>query len=79
MATFELTARHQIDRCGGLHIERGQTFTININMMGITPANLFGNSRCAEQLARQFELYGISVPRSDSGVYSRGAWDIVMK
>lgn len=79
MATFELTARHQIDRCGGLHIERGHTFTININMMGITPNNLFGNSRCMEQLVRQFELNGISVPRTDSGVYSRGAWDIVMR
>ena len=79
MATFEITARHQIDRAGGLHIERGQTFTININMMGITPVNLFGNSRCVEQLVNQFKLNGIDVPKNDSGVYSRGAWDIRMK
>lgn len=79
MPTFEITARHQIDRTGGLHIDRGQTFTININMMGITPVNLFGNSRCADQLVRQFALNGIEVPKNDSGVYSRGAWDIVMK
>lgn len=79
MATFEITARHQIDRSGGLHIDRGQTFTININMMGITPTNLFGNSRCADLLERQFRINGIEVPKTDSGVYSRGAWDVVMK
>ena len=74
MPTFEITARHQIDRAGGLHIDRGQTFSININMMGITPTNLFGNSRCAEQLVNQFKLNGIDVPKTDSG-----AWDIKMK
>lgn len=48
MATFVLTARHDIDRLGGLHIDRGQQYTININMMGITPYNLFNNSRCRD-------------------------------
>lgn len=76
MPTFELTARHQIDCTGGLHIERGLTFSININMMGIKPTNLFGNSRCADQLVKQFQLNGIDVPKNDTGVYSRGAWDI---
>lgn len=79
MATFEITARYQIDRIGGLHIERGQTFTININMTGITPTNLFGNSRCADQLVEQFKLNGINVPKTDSGVYNSGVWDIKMK
>lgn len=79
MATFEITARHQIDRAGGLHIDKGQTFSININMMGITPVNLFNNSRCMEQLVKQFQLNGIDVPKTDTAIYSRGAWDIVMK
>lgn len=79
MPTFELTARHDINRVNGLHICRGQQITININMMGITPMNLFGNSRCVDQLVQQFRMNGIDVPKSDSGIYSRGAWDIQMK
>lgn len=79
MPTFELTARYQIHRADGLHIDRGQTFSINIFTTGITPTNLFGNSRCAEQLVNQFKLNGISVPMTDSGVYNRGVWDIKMK
>ena len=79
MASFELTAKHQIDRPGGLHIDKGQTFTVNINMMGITPNNLFGNSRCLDALVKQFQFNGIDVPKTDSGIYSRGAWDIKMK
>ena len=79
MASFELTAKHQIDRPGGLHIDRGQTFTININMMGITPNNLFGNSRCADVLVKQFQLNGIDAPKTDCGIYGRGAWEIKMK
>lgn len=79
MPTFELTARHDINRVNGLHIDRGQQFTVNINMMGITPTNLFGNSRCMNQLVQQFKMNGIDVPKSDFGVYSRGTWDIRMK
>lgn len=80
MASFVITATHNIDRPQiGLHIDRGQQFTININMMGITPVNLFGNSRCADALARQFQLNGIDVPKTDIGIYSRGAWDIQYK
>lgn len=79
MPLFELTARSQIYRSNGLHISRGETITINIPMSGITPVNLFGNSRCTNQLVRQFQLNGIDVPKTDSGVYSRGAWDIKMK
>ena len=47
-------------------------------MMGITPTNLFGNNRCVDQLVKQFQLNGIDVPKTDSGVYNRGAWDIKM-
>lgn len=79
MPTFELTARHDINRVNGLYISRGQQFTVNINMMGITPNNLFGNNRCADQLVQQFKLNGIDVPKTDVGIYSRGAWDIRMK
>ncbi len=79
MPTFELTARHDINRVNGLHISRGQQFTININVMGITPINLFGNSRCSDQLVQQFKMNGIDVPRSDVGIYSRGAWDIKVR
>lgn len=80
MPTFVLTARHDINRpqCG-LHIDRGQEITVNINMMGITPNNLFNNSRCKEALVTQFHLNGIYVPATDIGVYSRGAWNVIMK
>ena len=74
-----LTATHNIDRPQiGLHINRGQTFMININMMGVTPNNLFNNPRCQVALAQQFQINGISVPKTDIGIYSRGAWDIKM-
>lgn len=79
MPLFELTARSQIHRSNGLHISRGETITINIPMSGITPVNLFGNSRCTNQLVQQFKNHGIEAPISDSGVFSRGAWDIKMK
>lgn len=79
MPTFELTARHPISRPGiGLYIERGQSYTININMVGITPNNLFNNSRCADQLAKQFRIWGIDVPKTDS-IYNPGMWDIKMR
>ena len=79
MATFELTAKHQINRPGGLHIDRGQTLSVNINMIGITPNNLFGNPRCVDALVKQFQFNGIDVPKTDYGIYSRGAWDIKVK
>lgn len=79
MATFVLTARHDINRANGFHIDRGQEISININMAGIGPTNLFNNSRCKEALVRQFQINGIDIPPSDIGIYSRGAWDIDMK
>lgn len=80
MSTFILTARHNIDRPqNGLHIDKGQEITVNINMMGITPNNLFNNSRCLEALVRQFQYNGIYVPPTDIGIYNRGAWDIIIK
>ena len=49
MPTFIIKATHNIDRPQiGLHINKGQEFTIHINMMGITPYNLFNNSRCQD-------------------------------
>lgn len=80
MATFVLTALHNIDRPQiGLHIDRGQQLNINLNMNGITPVNLFNNSRCQSLLAQQFRVNGIDVPITDVGIYSRGHWDIKMK
>lgn len=47
-------------------------------MMGISPGNLFNNPRCVDYVVQQFKLNGIDVPKSDSGIYSRGAWDIII-
>lgn len=77
MPNFTITAIHNIDR-NGLHINRGQQFTLHINMPGITPVNLFNNSRCQDALIQQFKINGIDVPKTDYGIYSRGAWDIKM-
>ena len=57
MPSFILTAMHNIDRpLAGLHIDRGQQVTIHINTMGITPCNLFNNSRCQNALIQQFKV-----------------------
>lgn len=78
MPTFILTARHNINRVGlGLHIDKGQQYTININMMGIGPNNLFNNSRCENALIQQFRNLGIVAPRTDT-IFSRGPWEIKM-
>lgn len=79
MPTFELTAKQSINRPGGFYIARGQEITITIPMMGIGPNNLFGNNRCKEALVRQFQLNGIDIPPTDTGIYSRGLWDVRMK
>lgn len=79
MAQFTLTARTNIDRpmaSPALHISRGDSFNISINVPGITPQNLFNNSRCSAQLQHQLRLNGIDVPLTDRGIYNKGAWDI---
>ena len=58
MATFTLTAKYQSTRTGGFHIDKGDQFVIHINMAGITPINLFNNSRCRDQLIKQFKING---------------------
>lgn len=77
MATFELTLRHNmcIDRQTW---DKGQQFDIKIGMMGITPTNLFGNSRCVDTVLRQFSAQGLDLPRN-SPFLNRGHWDIKMK
>lgn len=78
MPTFILTAQRDIYRGGtGLNIEKGQHFTININMRGIGPNNLFNNSRCENALIQQFRNHGIVAPRTDA-IFSRGPWKIEM-
>ncbi len=79
MPTFELTTKYAVNRPGGFYLEKGHQITININVMGITPGNLFGNNRCKEALVQQFKLNGIDIPPTDSGIYGRGLWDIRMK
>lgn len=76
MAQFVLTARHTSD-IGGQHIDRGQMFNINVAMTGITPVNLFGNSRCADTVIRQFSAQGIELPKN-SPLLNGGHWDIKM-
>ena len=78
MAQFEITARHDINRPNGFHVDRGTTFTLNINVVGITPGNLFNNTRCQDALIQQFRVNGMDIPKSDYGFYSRGTWDIKM-
>lgn len=77
MAQFQLTATNNIDRQNGFHLDKGTTITVNIHMTGITPYNLFNNSRCKENLIQQFHLNGIDLPYTDS-IFSRGAWTIKM-
>ena len=78
MATFTLTAKHQSTRTGGFHIDKGDQFVIHINMAGITPNNLFNNSRCRDQLIKQFKLNGIDLPPTDPLYNSAVSWDIKM-
>ena len=78
MAQFILTAKQDINRPNGFHLDKGTQLNITIPMMGITPGNLFGNNRCKEQLLQQFKKNGIFIPPTDSGFYSRGNWDIKM-
>lgn len=77
MAQFQLTATHDINRNNGFHIDRGTTISVNINMMGITPNNLFNNQRCKDVLIEQFRVNGIDLPYTDA-VFSRSCWDIKM-
>lgn len=79
MAQFIITARNDINRPNGFHIDRGQEFAININITGIGPNNLFGNLRCKDALIQQFRVNGIELPPSDLIYNSRGPWDIKMK
>lgn len=74
--TFKLTATHSSYRANGFYLEKGSEITIHINMMGITPTNLFNNSRCKEQLIQQFRVNGIDLPPNDSLLTNRGNWDI---
>ena len=78
MAQFVLTLRQDVNRPNGFHLERGSTFTINIATMGITPNNIFNNSRCKEQLIQQLKINGIDLPKNDILYTNKGAWDIKM-
>lgn len=77
MASFILTLRH--NACiAGQDLTRGQQFSLNVNMMGITPTNLFGNSRCVDTVLRQFSAQGLDLPKN-SPLLNGGHWDIKMK
>lgn len=75
---FVLTLRNPVNRADGTHLDRGATFLINIPVMGITPNNLFGNSRCKEQLIKQLQFHGIDLPKNDPLYNNKGYWDIKM-
>ena len=75
---FVLTLRNSVNRADGAHIDKGAAFLINIPVMGITPTNLFGNSRCKDQLIKQLLLHRIDLPKNDPLYNNKGYWDIKM-
>ena len=77
MPTFVLTARHD-SHIGGQDVSRGQVYIINVGMMGITPTNLLGNSRCVDTVLRQFSSQGLDLPKN-SPLLASGHWDIKMR
>ena len=79
MPNFVITARTNIDRANGFHIDRGQEYNISINLSGITPINLFGNSRCKAMLIQQLRRNGVDLPDTDPIMRSSGFWDIKMR
>lgn len=78
MAQFVLTLKAPVDRPNGFHLEKGTEFTINIPVMGITPNNLFNNSRCKDQLIQQMRFNGIDLPKNDIIYANKGPWDVKM-
>lgn len=76
MAQFILTARH-ISNIGGQHVDRGQQFRLNVCTTGITPINLFGNSRCSDTVLKQLSAQGLHLTKS-SPLLNKGHWDIKM-
>ena len=78
MAQFVLTLRNDVNRPNGFHLDKGYECTINIPVMGITPNNLFNNSRCKEPLFQQLKMNGIDLPQNDILYTSKGLWDVKM-
>ena len=78
MAQFVLTLKAPVDRLNGFHLDKGYECTINIPVTGITPNNLFNNSRCKGPLLQQFKMNGIDLPQNDILYTNKGAWDIKM-
>ena len=78
MAQFVLTLRQDVNRPNGFHSDKGAVFTINIPVMGITPNNLFNNSRCKGPLIQQLKVNGIDLPQSDILYTNKGSWDVKM-
>lgn len=58
-----------------MHIGKGEQYTININMAGIGPNNLFNNGRCHDLLKNQLEINGIYLSERDIKG-GRGMFDI---
>lgn len=78
MATFDLIARHQMVLGNGIVVAKGSPVTLNIHIQGITPVNLFGNSRCKDQILQQFAVNGIQLP-PNSPFLNKGHWEIKMR
>lgn len=75
MPQFNITARRQTFLDNGMVINKGDNFTLNIPMGGITPNNLFGNPRCRDIILRQFSSQGIELPPY-SPLLNSARWDI---
>lgn len=78
MAKFILTLNSHVTRPNGFQLDKGFECRINIPIVGINSSNLFGNSRCKEQLIKQLQFNGIDLPKTDILYNSKGSWDIKM-
>lgn len=76
MSKFELTAKSDMN-FNGQHLPKGQTVSIDINISGIGPNNLFNNARCADSLRHQLALHDINVSPNSPALLG-GKWDVKM-
>jgi len=75
MATFELTARHQMYLGNSNVIPKGERLTMNIHTMGVLPHTIFSNPESRRQAIQQFATKGIDL-KSNSPFLNPGHWDI---
>lgn len=76
MPKFEITARNQMNH-NGLHVDKGESYVINIPMTGLAPYNLFVNSRCQKALYHQLKELELE-PAPGSPWLNQSSWDVKM-